>query len=182
MGKKHAIEHFDVVALTARHHGGNKISRSVVAEACGLLPRRAVVGAGNVSDMMFEVMLLKTELCGIDVEGLQQKRAHIAHSLFALAEANEVQDLGRVGERVLNLLCEIRVAVLADGHMLDIGNLRPDRIQTGLDRESGKSAEVFMAGWAVRRHSGLQLSLDPTPPAGAGAQHIVCHNKYCTPV
>src|ERR1022692_1146072 len=40
--QENAVEHLNFSALAARRHGGNKISRTVVAEACRLFPWRAV--------------------------------------------------------------------------------------------------------------------------------------------
>src|SRR5580704_2449019 len=37
--QKHAVEHFDFVALTAGHHGGDEVAGTVVAEPRRLLPR-----------------------------------------------------------------------------------------------------------------------------------------------
>ncbi len=59
MRQKNSIENFDLIALTARHHGGNEIAGTVVTEAGGLVPGRTVVGAGDVRDVMFEVMLME---------------------------------------------------------------------------------------------------------------------------
>ena len=60
--------------------------------------------------------------------------------LFALAQADEVQDLRRIGERVLDFFRQVGVAVLADRDMIDISNLRADRIQTALTASAGKPA------------------------------------------
>src|SRR5437667_9431652 len=64
--QKHTIQDFDVISFTARHHGRNEVAGAVVAETCGPLPRRAVIGAGDVGHVMLEMMFLKTELCRID--------------------------------------------------------------------------------------------------------------------
>ena len=122
--KEYAVEHFNLVALTAGHHRGNKIARTVIAESSRLFPRRTVVRAGDVGDVVFEMVLLKTELRGIDIKRLGQQRTHVAHRLFALAKTNEVQNLGRIGEGVLNFLRKVRVAVLANGYVFHIRNLR----------------------------------------------------------
>src|SRR5208282_607826 len=37
--QENSIEHFDLIAFAARHHGGNEVSGTVVAEPCGLIPR-----------------------------------------------------------------------------------------------------------------------------------------------
>src|SRR5579872_2381595 len=50
--EKHAIEDIDVIPFAARHHGRNEITGAVITEARSLLPRGAVIGAGDVSDVM----------------------------------------------------------------------------------------------------------------------------------
>src|SRR6266566_4145959 len=56
--QKHTIQDFDVISFTARHHGRNEVAGAVVAETCGPFPRRAVIGAGDVGDVMLEMMFL----------------------------------------------------------------------------------------------------------------------------
>src|ERR1700722_3491009 len=91
--QKNTVEHFDLVALAARHHRGNEVARTVVTEACRLLPRRTVVRAGDVREMMLYVVLLKPKLRGRNVESFRDQRTHIAHTLFALTQVHEVQKL-----------------------------------------------------------------------------------------
>src|SRR5271170_311678 len=59
MRQEHSVEHLNFMALAARHHGGDEISRTVVAEARRLFPRRAVIGAGDMRDVMLQMMLLE---------------------------------------------------------------------------------------------------------------------------
>ena len=59
-----------MIAFAAGHHGGNEVSGAVVAEARGLIPGGAVVGACDVRDVMFEVVLLEAKRFGVDVERL----------------------------------------------------------------------------------------------------------------
>ena len=70
--QENTLQHFNVVALAARHHGGDEVSRTVVTEARSLLPGRAVIGAGDVRDVMFQVMLLKLELLRVDLQSIGQ--------------------------------------------------------------------------------------------------------------
>src|SRR5437660_527180 len=67
MRQKNTIEHLNMVALAAGRHGGDKISRTVVAESGSFFPWRAVVRAGNVGNVMLKVMFFKTQLRVIDV-------------------------------------------------------------------------------------------------------------------
>jgi hypothetical protein len=112
-----------------------------------------------VGDVMFEVMLLKAELRGINVESFPEKRAHVTHGFFALAEANEVQDLRRVRECVLNLLGEIGVAVLADGYMLDVGNLCADGVKARFNGKCGKAAKMFVTVQTLLGDSEFHLAV-----------------------
>ena len=43
----------------------------------------------------------------------------------------------------MNFLGQVRIAVLADGNVVDIGNLRAHGVQTGFNRQRGKSGEMF---------------------------------------
>ena len=71
MRQEDAIEDLYVVAFAARHHGRDEVAGTVITEAGGLLPRRAVVGAGNVREVMLYVVFLKPELGGIGIERLR---------------------------------------------------------------------------------------------------------------
>src|SRR5438270_11029551 len=42
MGQENAVEHFNFVAFTTSHHGGDEISRAVITESGSLFPGRAV--------------------------------------------------------------------------------------------------------------------------------------------
>ena len=79
------------------------------------------------------MVFLKTKLLRIDLEGLGQKRAHIAKRFLTLTQADEIQDLGWIRERILHFPGEICIAVLADGDMIDVRNLRADCVQARLD-------------------------------------------------
>jgi len=71
-------EHFDLTASQRAIMVETKSPETVVTETCGLVPRRAVVSAGDVRDVMFEVMLLETERLGIDFQSLGKQRTQIA--------------------------------------------------------------------------------------------------------
>src|SRR5262245_14070502 len=109
MREEDTIKHVDFVAFTMRHHGGDEIPRPVVAEARSLLPRRTIVGAADVSNMMLEAMLLKPQGGWIAAQKLCNQRANIFHLLLAPAQADEVQQLGRIRQSVTNLPLEISV-------------------------------------------------------------------------
>ena len=62
----------NVVAFAARHHRGNKIARAVVAEARRIFPGRTVIRAGDVCEVMLEMMFLKLQCRSVDIECLRQ--------------------------------------------------------------------------------------------------------------
>ena len=68
--QKNAIENFDLISFTAGHHGRDEIPRTVITETRGLLPWRAVIGACDVGDMVFEVMFLKTRSFRVSMQRL----------------------------------------------------------------------------------------------------------------
>ena len=84
--QKNAIEYFNVVAFTTRHHRGNKIAGAVIAKTRRLLPGRAIISAGNMSDMMLEVMFLKPQLPGVDFQRFREQRTHVAHRHLCAGE------------------------------------------------------------------------------------------------
>ena len=178
MRKEDAFEHFDLVAFAAGHHGRDEISGTVVAEAGGFLPGRTVVGAGDVGDVVLEVMFLKTELRGVGIERFGEQRADIAHGFFALAQANKVQDLRRTSKSVLNFLGEVRVAVLADGDVVDVTNFRADCVETRLHRERWKSAEMFMTVEALLGDGEDDFSIAHDGGGGVGVKHVEAENQH----
>src|SRR5450755_1280261 len=166
MRKEHTVENFDLIAFAPRHHRRNKIARAVVAEPSGLFPRRAVVRAGDVGDVVLEVMLLKTKLRGIDIQGLQQKGAHIAHGFFALAKTNKVQNLGRIRKRVLYFPGQVRVAVLADRYVFDVRDFGSNGFEARLHRECGKPPKCLRR---LRRSSAMANFTSPSSTMAAEA-------------
>src|SRR5437763_9108563 len=107
MREKDTVKHFNVVSFAARHHGRHEVTGTVIAESCGSLPRRTVVGAGDVSEMVLEMMLLEAQFLRIDLQSSSQKHTHIAHGLPTLTDFDEIQNLCRIGERVLNFLGQV---------------------------------------------------------------------------
>src|SRR5580658_4673936 len=124
------------------------------------------------------MVLLKTQLRGVGVERLDQQRSHITHGLFALAETNKIQNLGRIGERVLNFLREVRVAVLTNGYMFNIGNLRANCIQARSDRERRESAEVFMAVQPLLSNGELHFTIENERRGGIGVKHVEAQDEH----
>src|SRR5437868_7857200 len=157
---KYAFKNLDVIAFTVRHHRGDKIPRTVIAETGSLLPGRAVVCAGDVGDVMFEMVFLKFKLLRADVESRGQQRAYVAHRLFALPQTDKVQNLRRITDRILNFPDQIGVAVLTDRHMLDVRDLRPNCIQTGFYGQSRKSPKVFASVEPLFRNGKLKFTVE----------------------
>src|SRR5579862_382099 len=176
--KEDTIENFNFVAFAARHHGGNEIAGTVIAEARGLLPWRAVIGAGDVGDVVLEVVLLKTKLSGVNIKGLRQKRAHVAYGFFPLAESNEIQNFGRIRKRVPNLLREIRIAVLANSHMFDIRDLRAHGIEACLNRECRKTTEMFMPVKTLLRNGEFHFAIKHDRRGGVGMKHVQAQDEH----
>ena len=176
--EKDAIQHLDVVALTARHHRRDEITRAVIAEARRLLPRRAVIRAGDVRDVMFEMMFLKAKLRRLDVERLAQKGAHVAHGLLALAKADEVQDLRRVSERVLNFPGKVRIAVLPDSDVIHVRNLCAGCIEASLHRQRRETAEVLVAVEALFCNRENDFTIQHDGRRGVGVKHVKAQNEH----
>src|SRR5579859_4840296 len=97
MWEKNAIQNFDLIAFAVRHHGRDKIAGAVIAESGRLVPGRAVVGAGDMGKMVFEMVLAKPEARRIDIQRIGQERMKIAHRLLALSKANEIRKLSGIG-------------------------------------------------------------------------------------
>lgn len=102
MGKENAFEDVDVIALATRHHGGNEVAGTVIAEACRFFPGRAVVRTRNVREVMLDMVLLKVQHFRIEFERLRKQQAHVPHGFLALPHFDEVQDFGRIRQCVLN--------------------------------------------------------------------------------
>ena len=170
--QEYAFEHFDVVAFAARHHGGDEISGTVVAEAGGFLPGRTVVGAGDVCDVVLEMVLAEPKLRGVDFERCGQQRANVTHRLFALAETDEIQNLRWVGESVLDFLREIRVAILADSDVVNIRNLCAYGVETRLDSKRGETAEVLVAIEALFGDGEDHFTVMHDRRRGVGMKHV----------
>jgi hypothetical protein len=125
-----------------------------------------------VRDVVLEVVLLKTKLPGIDFERVAQQGTNVAHRLLALAEADEVQNPGWIGESVLDFLCEIRLAILTDRDVVDVRNLCADRVETRLDRERGETAEVLATIEALLGDGEGHFTIMHDRRRGIGMKHV----------
>ena len=74
---------------------------------------------------------------------MAKQRTHVAHRLLALPQADEIQNLGGIGQRILHLFGQVGIAVLAHRHVIYIGDLGAHRIQASLDRQRRKSRVVL---------------------------------------
>ncbi len=73
---------------------------------------------------------------------------------------------------------EIRVAVLAYGDMVDIGNLRAHCVKTGFDCESGKTGKMFMAVEPFFGDGEGEVSIDNDGRRGVGMKHVESKNEH----
>src|SRR5439155_335150 len=121
----------------------DEISRTVIAEASGFFPGRAVVCARDMRNVVLEVMLLKTELRRINVKRGGNQRAHVAHCFLVLAKADEIQNLGGIRKRVLDLSGEVGIAVLTDGDVINIRHLCARGVEAGFNGERRKAGIVL---------------------------------------
>src|SRR6202035_4688142 len=176
--QEHTIEHFNLVPFATRHHRGNKISRPVVTEAGSLLPRRAIISAGNMSNVMLEMMFLETQRLRIDIERLRHERTHIAQQLLALSQTNEVQNFRGITQSIPNFPRKVGIAVLADRHMINIGNLCPSEIQASFDRKRRKSREVLDAIEALFGNGEDDLAVLHQRRRGVRVKHVESQNQH----
>ena len=84
------VQHLNLVSLTTSGHRRDEIARTVVTETRSLLPRRAVVRAGDMGNVVLEMVLLKSQPTGINIKCSCHQRTHIAHGLFALTQTNKI--------------------------------------------------------------------------------------------
>ena len=72
----------------------------------------------------------------------------------------------------MNFLGEVRVAVLADGDMIDVRNLRADCIQACFDRQRGKTAEMFMAVETLLGNGKFHFAIQNDRRRSIGVKHV----------
>ena len=104
MRQKYAVEDVDITALAARHHGGDEISGTVVAESSSLVPGGTVVCTRDVRDVMFQVMYLEAKFVGASLKMFRDQLADVPHFLFPSAQTDKVQQFGWVGKCVSDFL------------------------------------------------------------------------------
>lgn len=97
---------------------------------------------------------------------------------FALALANEVQNLRRIGQRVLNLLCKIGVAILTDRDVVDIGHLHTGSVQTGFDSKRRKSRVVLDPVQALFRDGEDNFSILYQGSGSVCVKHVETENQH----
>src|SRR5215475_731821 len=103
MRKKDAFRGLDFSSGAASEHRRYEITRPVVTEPSRFLHSRTVKSAGNVSDVMFDIVFLKSHFGRIDLHRPTEKRFQIIHGLPTFPYMDKIQNLRRVSQRVLNL-------------------------------------------------------------------------------
>ena len=94
---------------------------------------------------MLEAILFETQLFRTAVQRFCDQRAYIPHFFFAAAQADEIQQLRRIRQRIPHLLLKICIRILPDGDVVDVVYLRSRGIETGLNRQRRKSRVVLHA-------------------------------------
>jgi hypothetical protein len=125
-----------------------------------------------VRNVVLEMVLLKAKLRGVDFERCGQQPANVAHRLFALAKADEIQNLGWIGESILNFLHEIGVAILTDSDVVNVRNPCAYGIETGFDGQRGETAEVLAAIEALFGDGEDHLTVMHDCRGGIGVKHV----------
>src|SRR2546425_12377652 len=100
-------------------------------------------------NVVLEVMLLKTELRRINVKRGGNQRAHVAHCFLVLAQTDEIQNLGGVRKRVLDLSREVGIAVLTDRDVINICDRCADGVEAGFNGERSEAGVGLDAIQAV---------------------------------
>src|SRR5580692_12807348 len=127
---------------------------------------------------MLDVMLLERKCCGIDVEGLSNQGSHVAHRLLTLAQADEIQNPGGIGEGVLNFFGEIRIAVLTYSHVVDICDLGADEVEASFNRKRGKTGIVLYAVQALFGDSENHLAILHQCRRGVAVKHVQSQDQH----
>jgi hypothetical protein len=112
-----------------------------------------------------DVLAVQAETPAIDnpIASTIHADAAIVHALQgdldAATQTNEIQQLGRIRNRVSNFLCEVRVGVLSNRDVIYVGDLRCCRIEAGLNCKSGKAGIVLYAIQAFLRYREQHLAI-----------------------
>src|SRR5579863_5948965 len=128
--------------------------------------------------MMLDVVLLKRKCCGIDVEGLGNQSSHVAHRLLTLAQADEVQNPGGIGEGVLDFLGEVGIAILTYSHVVDICDLGADEVKASLNRKRGKTRIVLYAVQALFGDGEYDLTILHQCRRGVAVKHVQSQDQH----
>jgi hypothetical protein len=123
-------------------------------------------------DVMLKMMLLELERAEIDIEGACDKATNIAHLLFTAAQLDEVQNLGGIGQRVLNFPGKVGIAVLPHSHMIDVRDLRTGGIQTCFHRERWESSVVLDTVESLFRNREKDLAILHDRSGGIRVEHV----------
>src|SRR5690349_11832580 len=95
--------------------------------------------------MMLDMMFLELQAAGIRVERRRQQRTDVPHGFFALPHLDEIQNPGGIRNSILNLLRQMRVAVLSYGNMIEVADPGSRSLKAGFDGEGWETGEVLLA-------------------------------------
>ena len=114
----------------------------------------------------------------IHVERLRQQRTHITHRLFTLPHLYKIQNFRRIRQRILHFLGKIGVAVLANGYVLNVGELGAHSVETRLHRQRGKTAEVLVPVQSLLGDRKKNLSVFDDRRRSVSMKHVEAKNQH----
>src|SRR5450432_1827098 len=127
---------------------------------------------------MLEMMFLESHGLRRDIECLGQERSHIAHRFFTLAKLDEIQNFGRIDESILNFFRQVGVAVLTDSNVVDIADLRADRIQTGLYSQGRETCKMLDTIQTLFSDGENDLAVLNDRRGCIGVKHVEAKNQH----
>lgn len=154
-GQRHAVEDLDLRAGARRRHQAREVAGAVVRERAGALERRAVVGAGQMGEVVLDVHELR----------LRTLRQQLRELLAVAPAAGEVLADGapcvdRMGEDVADLRAAVGGRVARHGDMRDVGERDAGGLQHPVDRANGERRVVLHAfAQTLLAHRRLQLAV-----------------------
>src|SRR5580698_3168942 len=129
-------------------------------------------------DVVFEVMFAEAKRFRIDAECLGDQPSHVAHRLLTLTQADEVENLDGIRQRVLNFFRQVRIAILAYRHVIDIGNLRANEVEAGFNRERRKTSVVLNAVQALFGNRENNLAVLHQCSRRVRVKHVQSQNQH----
>jgi hypothetical protein len=158
--EENPVEHLELVVAPVREHRAREVSEAIDRHHRGLVVRRDEERARDVGLVVLDVVELRAQRPGLDVQGVREDGPDVAHPRRVLESRFQVARRRRPPDRSQQLLREVRARVAADRYMVELGRRNTALREAPRCRERREACSVFHAVEAFFLRGRDELAVD----------------------